>query len=136
MPAPKFFLDTNTCVYILNKRPAHIAERFARHSLGDVAVSSVTVSELTYGAAKSVKPGTRERLEGFLLDLVTVPYDDAAAWVYGKIRAGLQTTGKLIGPLDLLIAAHALSADVTLVTNNEGEFRRVPGLRVENWFPE
>lgn len=136
MPAPKFFLDTNTCVYILNKRPAHVAQQFARYSLGDVAVSSVTVSELTYGAAKSVKSGTRERLEGFLLDLVTVPYDDAAAWVYGEIRAGLQATGKPIGSFDLLIAAHALSADVTLVTNNEGEFRRVPGLRVENWFPE
>lgn len=136
MASPLYFLDTNTCIYIINKRPPHVAEVFRRHRIGDLAVSSVTVAELAFGVAKSNRPGTREALEEFLLDLVTVPYDDAAAWAYGEIRARLQVTGKPIGPLDLLIAAHALSADVTLVTNNKGEFRRVPGLRVENWFPE
>ncbi|MEF2276734.1 type II toxin-antitoxin system VapC family toxin [Deinococcus sp. YIM 134068] len=136
MASPRYFLDTNTCIYIINKNPPHVAEVFRRYRIGDLAVSSVTVAELAFGVAKSTRSGTREALEEFLLDLVTVPYDDAAAWVCGEIRAGLQATGKPIGPLDLLIAAHALSADVTLVTNNEGEFRRVPGLRVENWFPE
>lgn len=136
MTFPRYFLDTNTCIYIINRNPPHVAQIFQRYQIGNIAVSSVTVAELAFGVAKSTRRGTREALEEFLLDLVTVPYDDAAAWVYGEIRAGLQATGKPIGPLDLLIAAHALSADVTLVTNNEGEFRRVPGLRVENWFPE
>nr|WP_216321819.1 type II toxin-antitoxin system VapC family toxin [Deinococcus aestuarii] len=131
-----YFLDTNTCIYIINRNPPHVAQIFRRYQIGNIAVSSVTVAELAFGVAKSTRRGTREALEEFLLDLVTVPYDDAAAWMYGEIRAGLQATGKPIGPLDLLIAVHALSADVTLVTNNEGEFRRVPGLRVENWFPE
>ncbi len=134
VPAPQYFLDTNTCIYIINRRPPQVAQVFGRYRIGDVAVSSVTVSELAFGVAKSVRPGTREALEEFLLDLVTVPYDDAAAWVYGDIRARVQAAGKPIGPLDLLIAAHALSADVTLVTNNVGEFGRVEGLRVENWF--
>ncbi|WP_343216543.1 type II toxin-antitoxin system tRNA(fMet)-specific endonuclease VapC [Deinococcus aestuarii] len=136
MAAPLYFLDTNTCIYIINRNPPHVAQIFRRYQIGNIAVSSVTVAELAFGVAKSTRRGTREALEEFLLDLVTVPYDDAAAWMYGEIRAGLQATGKPIGPLDLLIAVHALSADVTLVTNNEGEFRRVPGLRVENWFPE
>lgn len=134
MSAPTYFLDTNICVYILNQRPAHVARKFASYSRGDLAVSSVTVAELAFGAAKSVRPQSQERLELFLLDLISIPYDDAAAWHYGPLRAGLQAAGTPIGPLDMLIAAHALSAGVTLVTHNVSEFERVPGLRVENWF--
>lgn len=134
MTSPRYFLDTNTCIYIINRRPPHVAEVFGRYRIGDVAVSSITVSELAFGVARSTRPGTREALGEFLLDLITVPYDDAAAWVYGELRAKLKAAGTPIGPLDLLIAVHALSADVTLVTNNVGEFGRVPGLKVENWF--
>jgi tRNA(fMet)-specific endonuclease VapC len=130
----KYFLDTNTCIYIINKKPPRVAEVFGRYSIGDLGVSSITVSELTYGVAKSRRAGSREALATFLLDLISVPYDDAAAWQYGDLRATLQAAGTPIGPNDLLIAAHALSAGLPLVTNNVSEFERVPGLKVENWF--
>ncbi|MDV6375683.1 type II toxin-antitoxin system tRNA(fMet)-specific endonuclease VapC [Deinococcus arenicola] len=136
MSSPTHFLDTNTCIYIINKKPPQVAEVFGRHQIGDVALSSVTVAELAFGAAKSVRKGTRETLEEFLLDLMILPFDEAAAWVYGDLRARLQATGQTIGPLDMQIAAHALSAGVTLVTHNTGEFARVSGLKLENWFPE
>ncbi len=136
MSSPTHFLDTNTCIYIINRKPPHVAQVFRRYQIGDIAVSSVTVAELAYGAAKSVRKGTRETLQEFLLDLMILPFDEAAAWVYGDLRARLQATGQTIGPLDLQIAAHALSAGVTLVTNNTGEFARVPGLELEDWFPE
>jgi len=130
----RLFLDTNICVYILNERPAHVAERFNKYATGDIGVSSVVVAELAFGAAKSRKPETRDRLEHFLLQLICVPFDEEAAWHYGALRAILQTAGTLIGPNDLLIAAHALSTGLPLVTNNVSEFERVPGLNVENWF--
>lgn len=134
MSGVKYFLDTNTCIYIINNKPPHVAEVFGHHSIGDLGVSSITVSELAFGVAKSRRAGSREALETFLLDLISVPYDDAAAWQYGDLRATLQAAGTLIGPNDLLIAAHALSAGLPLVTNNVSEFERVPGLKVENWF--
>ncbi|WP_279326998.1 type II toxin-antitoxin system VapC family toxin [Deinococcus koreensis] len=124
-------LDTNICVYVLNHRPAAVREKFVQYQLGELAVSSVTVAELAYGAAQSTRSGTRERLETFLLEL---PFDEAAAWRYGTLRAHPHRLGQPVGPLDLQIAAHALSVGVTLVTNNEGKFRRVEGLTVENWF--
>lgn len=129
-----YFLDTNICIYIINKRPSHVAEIFGRHTIGDIGVSSITVAELAYGAAKSRRETNRRALELFLLELVTVPFDAAAAWHYGDLRASLQAAGTPIGPNDLLIAAHALSAGLPLVTNNVSEFERVPGLKVENWF--
>lgn len=134
MASLKLFLDTNICVYILNERPAHIAERFKQYATGDIGVSSVVVAELAFGAAKSRKPETRDRLEQFLLQLICVPFDEDAAWQYGDLRATLQAAGTPIGPNDLLIAAHALSAELPLVTNNVSEFERVPGLKVEKWF--
>lgn len=121
-------------MYIINKRPPHVAEVFARHTIGEIGVSSVTVSELAYGVARSGRASNLEALQEFLTDLISVPYDDAAAWTYGDLRATLQAAGTPIGPLDIQIAAHALSAGVTLVTNNVREFQRVPGLNVENWF--
>ena len=89
----KYFLDTNTCIYIINKKPPRVAEVFGRYKVGDLGVSSITVSELTYGVAKSRRAGSREALETFLLDLISVPYDDAAAWQYGDLRATLQAAG-------------------------------------------
>lgn len=133
---PKYLLDTNICVYVLNERPLPVAARFREFRLGELAVSSVTVAELAYGASKSNRVGTKERLEKFLTDLITLPFDDAAAWEYGELRAFLQREGQPIGPLDLQIAAHALSLGLPIVTNNVGEFARVPRLTVENWFAE
>lgn len=133
---PKYLLDTNICVYVLNERPLPVAARFREFRLGELAVSSITVAELAYGASKSNRVGTKERLEKFLTDLITLPFDDAAAWEYGELRAFLQREGQPIGPLDLQIAAHALSLGLPIVTNNVGEFARVPRLTVENWFAE
>lgn len=127
-------LDTNTCIYVINKRPPHVAEIFGRSTIGEIGVSSITVSELAFGAAKSGRPENRAALERFLLDLISLPCDDAAAWVYGPSRAKLQAAGTPIGSLDTQIAAHALSTGLILVTNNVSEFQRVPNLRVENWF--
>lgn len=134
MSGLRFFLDTNTCIYIINKRPPHVMETFSRYTIGEIGVSSITVSELAYGVAQSGRASNRAGLDAFLTDLMSVPYDDDAAWAYGGLRATLQASGTPIGPLDTQIAAHALSAGVALVTNNVREFQRVPGLKVENWF--
>lgn len=136
MTRPLLLLDTNTCIYIINKRPPHVAQIFRRYQIGEVALSSITVAELAFGAAKSHKKDTKEVLEEFLLELVILPFNETAAWVYGEVRAHLQRQGQPIGPLDMQIAAHALSLGLPLVTNNEAEFRRIPDLVVENWFPE
>ncbi|MBL8513314.1 MAG: type II toxin-antitoxin system VapC family toxin [Betaproteobacteria bacterium] len=129
----KYLLDTDICIYLINARPASVLNKFRRHSVGDLGISSVTASELAYGVAKSASARNRAALEDFLLTLPTLEYDLDAAMAYGQIRAALEAKGTLIGPLDLLIAAHALSRQMVLVTNNEKEFRRVPKLKVENW---
>jgi len=100
----------------------------------NLCVSSVTLSELEYGAAKSADPQrNRLALAEFMTPLSVLPYDDAAAPVYGRVRAELERAGTPIGPLDTMIAAHALSLGLILVTDNEREFRRVSGLKVQNW---
>jgi len=129
----KYLLDTDTCIYIINERPRRVLDRFAAHAVGDLGISTITASELAYGVAKSRSARNRAALEGFLLPLEVVHYDLNAALAYGDIRAALERTGATIGPLDTLIAAHAVSLGVVLVTNNQREFRRVPGLRCENW---
>ncbi len=127
-------LDTNICIYLIKRKPPEVLQRFISYAVGDIGVSSITVAELCYGVEKSGRPAqNRQALEQFLLPLVVMPFDDEAAQVYGSIRAELERRGTPIGALDLLIAAHALALDVPLVTNNTAEFRRVPGLRVENW---
>ncbi len=129
----KYLLDTDTCVYLIKRNPAQVHERFRRHRLSTVALSSIVVSELSWGAAKSGSQRNVEALDAFLAALQVVAYDQSAAFIYGRLRADLERRGTPIGPLDMLIAAHALSLDMTLVTNNEHEFRRVPELRIENW---
>lgn len=129
----KYLLDTDTCIYLINERPRSVVARFRRHAVGDIGLSTVTVSELAWGVAKTGSVRNRAALEAFLLPLEIAPYDLAAALRYGEIRADLAKRGRPIGPLDTMIAAHALSLDATLVTNNEREFGRVPALRVENW---
>jgi tRNA(fMet)-specific endonuclease VapC len=127
-------LDTNTCIYLIKKKPPEVLRRFEEHAVGDIAVSSVTAAELHFGAQKSRRPAQNEAaLEQFLLPLVVVGFDHNAAAAYGRVRAALEKRGTPIGPLDTLIAAHAVSLDLTLVTKNVREFSRVRYLRLENW---
>lgn len=126
-------LDTNICIYIINAKPPGVLAHFKRHRLGDVGVSSVVASELAYGVAKSRSGRNRQALEMFLAPLEVLPFDERAVWVYGDLRAELERDGRSIGALDTMIAAHALSLDATLVTNNVREFSRVPRLNLENW---
>lgn len=130
----KYLLDTNICIYIMNRRPIEIIHKFKQFDIGDIGVSTITVSELQYGAAKSKKTKLNlRRVEEFLTPLVILLYDLNAAKCYGEVRQNLEKRGALIGPLDMLIAAHALSNDSILVTNDEKEFHRVHNLKIENW---
>lgn len=130
----KYMIDTNICIYIMNRRPIEIIQKFKGLDVGEIGVSTVTVSELQYGVANSKnRRSNKQRVEEFLAPLEIMPYDEAAARIYGEIRHKLEKQGKPIGPLDLLIAAHALCRNLVLVTNNEKEFRRVKNLKVENW---
>ncbi len=127
-------LDTNICIYLIKSKPPRVLERFRGYEVGDVGISSITLAELQYGAAKSHFPKRNFRaLEKFVLALEVPTLDSQAAAAYGLLRAKLERQGTPIGSMDLLIAAHALSLGVVLVTNNAREFRRVKGLRVENW---
>ena len=129
-----FMLDTDICIYLINERDETLRERFDANASG-ICISAITHAELQFGAAHSarVEENTRE-LEAFCLDLDILSFDAAAGVDYGEIRQALVRHGRPIGANDLLIAAHARSAGATLVTNNEREFGRVPGLRVENWL--
>jgi tRNA(fMet)-specific endonuclease VapC len=130
----KFMLDTNICIYIMNKRPPHVAETFAQHDMDDIGLSSIVVAELSYGARKSTSSRSKTALEQFLEPMTVVPFDVDAAHRYGELRAQLERASIVIGPLDLQISAHAMALNATLVTNNVTEFSRVNGLKVENWF--
>ena len=130
----KYLLDTNICITLINERPKKVLAHFKRHSLGEIGISSITASELAFGVAKSASSKNSAALEAFLLPLNVVDYDAGAAMIYGDIRATLEKQGKTIGPLDMLIAASALSRQLILVTNNEKEFRRISKLKVENWL--
>ena len=130
----KFLIDTNICIYVMNKRHPELISKFRDKDIGQIGISSITVSELFYGAFKSKQQKQNlKRLEEFLIPFEILPYDENAANFYGKIRAQLEKTGNIIGPLDLLIAAHALSKKLILVTNNKKEFTRVESLKVDNW---
>jgi len=130
----KVMLDTNICIYLIKQQPPTVIERFLSHPVGAIGVSSLTVAELAFGVNKS-RQVTKNRLalEQFLAPLEVAVFDHDAALSYGRVRARLETIGSPIGSMDLLIAAHALSLGVRLVTNNLREFRRVPGLKLENW---
>ena len=130
----RYMLDTNICIYVIRKKPSHLIQHLQGLRITDVGISSITLSELEYGVAKSQKPQQNKlALVEFLAPIEILPYNDMAAEQYGEIRALLERQGTPIGSLDMLIAAHALSLNSILVTNNESEFRRVPGLIVENW---
>jgi tRNA(fMet)-specific endonuclease VapC len=129
-----YLLDTNVCVDYLTERFPEVRTRIQGLTPEDLCLSSIVVAELRYGADKSAKP----RRNHELLDVLTgeIPcrdFDNVAATMYGEIRASLEKKGKPIGPNDMLLAAHALSLSLTLVTDNVDEFTRVTGLKVENW---
>lgn len=128
-----YLLDTNICIYIINRRPPGVFDRFDGLQIGQVAISSITGAELTYGVEKSGSSRNRQALDKFFAPLDVLPFDEAAMRRYGGLRSGLERQGHPIGPMDQLIAAHALALDAVLVTNNLREFERVPGLRLENW---
>jgi tRNA(fMet)-specific endonuclease VapC len=127
-------LDTNVCIYLIKEHPPSVVERFASHAVGDIGISVITLAELEYGVSKSSRPvKNREALDQFISPLEVSPFDRPATAAYGKLRATLEKKGQSIGSMDLLIAAHALSLGVRLITHNIREFGRVPGLRVEDW---
>lgn len=129
-----YLLDTNICIYIIKKKPAEVFEKFKTLTIGDVGISSITLAELQFGIEKSSNPEkNREALEKFLTPIEILDYGYEATVEYGKIRTELEKKGIPIGPLDMLIASHAKSLDVILVTNNEREFVRIADLKIENW---
>ena len=127
-------LDTNVCIYLIKEHPPSVVERFATHAVGDIGISAMTLAELEYGVSKSSRPArNREALDQFISPLEVAPFDRQATAAYGRLRTTLEKRGQSIGSMDLLIAAHALSLDVRLITRNVREFGRVPGLRVDDW---
>ncbi len=131
---PRFLLDTNICIYVRRQKPEKVLRRFRALRQGEAALSVITFGELLYGAAKSVQRAEAlERLEELAHLLPVLPLPEAAAEAYGIMRAELERKGEMIGNNDLWIAAHAKAAGLTLVTNNEREFQRVRGLKLQNW---
>jgi tRNA(fMet)-specific endonuclease VapC len=130
----KYLLDTNTCIYIINKKPPSAVGRIRSKQPDEIAVSTITIAELEYGAYRSKHVDqNRIALLEFLVPFVILDFDQSAAAVYGSIRTSLEQKGTPIGPMDLLLASQAMSQHLILVTNNEREFRRVVGLQTENW---
>ena len=131
---PKFMLDTNICIYLMKHQPPQVRARFAECFVGDVVISAITLAELEFGIACSGESQARNQaaLDGLLEDLLVAPFEARAARAYGPLRAANRERNK--DALDKLIASHALSLGITLVTNNEADFRGFSGLVVENWI--
>ena len=133
MPS-RYLLDTNICIYIQRRKPDEVLKRFQKLKPGDAVISVVTWGELLYGAEKSrQRKKTLRLLEEFQTFIPVLSMPEKAGETYGAIRAALESRGTPIGNNDLWIAAHAKAAGLTVVTNNEREFQRVPGLKVQNW---
>lgn len=130
----RFLLDTDICVFIRTGRHPRPARRIAEMPTGDAGISVITYGELAYGAEKSAyRDEDLRKLANLLDSLIVLPLPEAAGAIYGRIRSDLGRRGQMIGANDLWIAAHAMAANLILVTNNEREFRRIDGLSVENW---
>ncbi len=130
----QYLLDTNICIYLIQQKPPKVLARFQTLALSDIGISSITIAELEYGVCKSQQQEkNRSALMQFLIPLEIVEFDQSAATVYGGIRSDLESRGLVIGAMDMLIAAHALSLGVTLVSNNVREFSRITSLSLENW---
>ncbi|MHB8872122.1 MAG: type II toxin-antitoxin system VapC family toxin [Myxococcaceae bacterium] len=130
----KYLLDTNTCIYALNRSDPGLTERLRAARRSDLYVSTLTIGELLFGARRSTQAVENvKRVVRFVAPLRGLPFDRLASEAYGSLRAGLAAAGRQFGPVDMLIAATALAHGLTVVTNNAREFERAPGLRVENW---
>ncbi len=130
-----YMLDTNICIYAIKRKPPPVLQHLKNNFHKGLAISSLTLAELEHGVAKSMYPEKNSAaLIQFLSLLPVLPFDDMAASEYGAICAKLQKKGTPISTMDTLIAAHAISEQLILVTNNVREFARVPGLEIENWI--
>jgi len=131
----KYLIDTNICIYIMNQRDISLIQKFKKLTVGDVGISSITLSELNYGVYKSSNVSINKvRLEEFLMPLEVSAYDEKSSVIYGQIRSQLEKKGQIIGPYDMLIASHAISEGLILITNNEKEFKRIKKLKYKNWI--
>lgn len=129
-----FLLDTDTCIYLINKHPKSVLDRITKLSPNDIGISAITVAELEFGIEKSQqKILNRDALVVTLTPFEIFSFSKSSAEHYGQLRFNLEKRGKIIGANDMLIAAQALELNRTLVTNNEKEFNRIPNLRLENW---
>lgn len=130
----KYMLDTDTCIFIIKRKPPHVKRLFNAH-FGQLSISAVTLAELIAGAEKSANVTRNlELVEGLAARLEVLPFADHEAKQFGQVKAELERIGQPIGPYDMMIAAHARSSGLILVTNNIKEFSRVQGLRAENWL--
>ena len=133
----KYMLDTNICIYVMKNRPNNVIKKFLSHDPEELCISAVTYAELMHGVEKSMAvERNRIALSLFLSPITIIDFDMRAAEEYGKIRSDLEKRGTPIGPMDTLIAGHAKSRDLILVTNNTKEVDRVAGLSVEDWTQE
>lgn len=129
----KYLLDTDTCIYTIKRKPTHLKRLFNAHA-GQLAISSVTWGELIYGAEKSNNVEVNlAQVEGFGARLEILPFDEQEAKQFGQVKAELEAKGKAIGSYDMMIAGHARSHGLIVVTSNVREFKRIDGIRVENW---
>ncbi len=132
----EYMLDTNICIYVMKNHPANLRDRFNERA-GQLCISTITLAELHYGVERSAqRQRNLDDLEHLAARLEVLAFSAAAAMQYGQLRAELQRAGRPAGPLDMLIGAHARSEGLIVVTNNEREFSRMPGLRVENWVTD
>ena len=129
----RYLLDTNICIYAINQRSDTVVERLQREGRSNLTTSALVAAELAFGAEKSNRSDTRQQLLLFLSGLQILSWSESAVWHYARQRKLLKDAGTPIGEMDLLIAAHALGDDLTLVTNNTREFERIEGLKLENW---
>ena len=134
----KYLLDTNICIYIINEKPKKVLRKFEKYPVHEFGISSVTHAELQYGVEKRKNKNTnQDALDEFLLPLTILPFHGKRMVSrYGEIRVFLEPKGETIGPLDMLIAAHALSLDLMIISNNIKEFAKIPNLKCENWIRE
>ncbi len=128
-----YLLDTNTCVYVIRRRPEAAFRRLDEAAPEEVALSVITAFELEIGVLRAQGRRYSEAVRRFLGEFSILPLEDSAREAYGRLRTGLERRGEAIGAHDMLIAAHAMALDATLVTNNEREFKRIKGLKIENW---
>src|SRR3990167_602460 len=130
----KYMLDTNICIYLRKHSPENIIKKFKTMSAEDIVISSIVLTELAFGVYNSAHPEKNlDTLKKLVSPLSVLAYDESAAYCCGEIRAHLKKNGTPIGPMDILIAAHALSVNAILITNNTKEFSRIKNLRLENW---